>query len=209
MSRKRNPKPDAPTPKSDAELSAQEQSTESVAAEVPAEAGVAGQHHLDDDWNESESVPAEQAARALEEAEDRFLRLAAEYDNYRRRTTREKAESFDRGASALAERLLDVLDDFDRLAGHDPDPEDHLTVREALDLILAKFGKELQAGGLERIDPTGKKFDPNDHDAVAIATADDPSLDDLVKATFQVGYRFRGNLIRPAKVQVWSVDGTL
>ncbi|PKO60050.1 MAG: nucleotide exchange factor GrpE, partial [Betaproteobacteria bacterium HGW-Betaproteobacteria-17] len=53
------------------------------------------------------------------------------------------------------------------------------------------------------------RFDPVDQDAVAIATPDDPALDDMVKATFQVGYRFRGTAIRPAKVQVWSVDGSL
>ncbi|HPF63026.1 MAG: nucleotide exchange factor GrpE [Gemmatimonadetes bacterium] len=166
-------------------------------------------HHLDEDWADTESVPAAQAGRALEEAEDRFLRLAAEYDNYRRRTTREKAESFDRGASDFAMRLLDVLDDVDRLAASDPATTDYQAYRDAFELIVKKLGKELSTGGLERIDPTGTKFDPNDQDAVAIATPDDAALDDIVKATFQVGYRFRGTVIRPAKVQVWSIDGSL
>ncbi len=166
-------------------------------------------HHLDEDWEATDSVPAAQAGRAIEEAEDRFLRLAAEYDNYRRRTTREKTESFDRGASAFASRLPEVLDDLDRLMASDPETTDYAAYRAALDLIVKKFGKELEAGGLTRLDPTGTKFDPNEQDAVAIATPDDPALDDIVKSTFQFGYAFRGTVIRHAKVQVWSIDGSL
>lgn len=174
--------------------------------DLPAEAVP---HHLEDDWEEGESVPAGAAATAVAEAEERFLRLAAEYDNYRKRTTREKTEAFDRGAAALIGRLLDVFDDIDRLAASEPATTDYDAYRAAFELIMKKMAKELQGGGLERIDPTGTKFDPAEQDAVAIATPDDAALDDIVKATFQVGYRFRGTPIRPAKVQVWSVDGSL
>lgn len=166
-------------------------------------------HHLEDDWEQTESVPAEAAASAVAEAEERFLRLAAEYDNYRKRTTREKGEAFDRGAAAVIARLMEVFDDIDRLAASDATTTDYAAFRSAFDLISRKMAKELEASGLERIDPTGARFDPVDQDAVAIATPDDPALDDIVKATFQVGYRFRGTAIRPAKVQVWSVDGSL
>lgn len=174
--------------------------------DLPAEPVV---HHLEDDWEETESVPAAAAASAVADAEERFLRLAAEFDNYRKRTTREKTEAFDRGAGALVARLLDVFDDMDRLAASDTATTDYAAYRTALELVMKKMAKELEGGGLERIDPTGTKFDPVEQDAVAIATPDDTALDDLVKATFQVGYRFRGNVIRPAKVQVWSVDGSL
>lgn len=166
-------------------------------------------HHLEDDWEATESVPAAAAASAVADAEERFLRLAAEYDNYRKRTMKEKAEAFDRGAAALVGRLLDVLDDIDRLGASDPATTDYDAYRAAFDLIVRKLRKELEGGGLERIDPTGTKFDPVEQDAVAIATPDDAALDDQVKATFQVGYRLRGTVIRPAKVQVWSVDGSL
>ncbi|HET9064708.1 MAG TPA: nucleotide exchange factor GrpE [Gemmatimonadales bacterium] len=166
-------------------------------------------HHLDEDWEPTDSVPAAQAGRALEEAEDRFLRLAAEYDNYRRRTIKEKAESFDRGASDFAGRLLDVLDDFDRLLTSDVETTDYSTYRSAAELIIKKLCKELEAGGLTRLDPTGARFDPDEQDAVAVVTPDDPALDDTVKATFQFGYAFRGTVIRHAKVQVWSIDGSL
>jgi molecular chaperone GrpE len=166
-------------------------------------------HHLEDDWEQTESVPAQAAASAVAEAEERFLRLAAEYDNYRKRTTREKGEAFDRGAAAVIARLMEVFDDIDRLAASDAATTDYTAFRSAFDLISRKMAKELEASGLERIDPTGARFDPVDQDAVASATPDAPALDDMVKATFQVGYRFRGTAIRPAKVQVWSVDGSL
>ncbi len=166
-------------------------------------------HHLEDDWEPTESVPAAAAASAVADAEERFLRLAAEYDNYRKRTTKEKTDAFDRGAAALIARLLDVLDDTDRLGASDPATTDYAAYRAAFDLVMKKMRKELEGAGLEGIDPTGQKFDPAEQDAVAIATPDDAALDDLVKATFQVGYRFRGTTIRPAKVQVWSVDGSL
>lgn len=174
---------------------------------IPAEEPVV--HHLDEDWAPEESIPAVEAGRALEEAEDRFLRLAAEYDNYRRRTIKEKAESFDRGASDFASQLLDVLDDFDRLLSSESATTDYPVYREAVELIVRKLGKELEAAGLTKLDPTGTKFDPNAQDAVAIAMPEDPALDDTVKATFQCGYLFRGTVIRPAKVQVWSLDGAL
>ena len=158
---------------------------------------------------EGGSAPAAEADLALAKAEDRFLRLAAEYDNYRKRTIKEKSEAFDRGAAALATELLDVLDDFDRLMGSDPETTTAAPLREAVTLIARKLAKELESAGLERLDPVGSKFDPEMQDAVALAQADDPVVDDTVKATFQVGYRFRGLLIRPAKVQVWSIDGSI
>ena len=166
-------------------------------------------HHLDEGWESTDSVPAAEAGRALEEAEDRFLRLAAEYDNYRKRTTREKAESFDRGASDLIGRLLDELDDVDRLLTADPELSDYATFRHGFELFTKKLGKELSNAGLEKLEPTGQPFDPNEHEAVSVLPTDDPKLDNHIAATFQAGYRFRGAVVRPARVQVWSVDGVL
>lgn len=172
---------------------------------LPAEPAV---HQEVGQWDAGESVPAQAAAEALQEAEDRFLRLAAEFDNYRKRTTREKAESLDRGGAAFASRLLDVLDDMDRLgASAATGPSDPF--REGFAMIARKLAKELEGGGLVAIDPVGERFNPEEHEAVALAIPDDPALDDTVSATFQKGYRFRGMVIRHAKVQVYSVDGAL
>ncbi len=154
--------------------------------------------------------PAEQAARRLEaqleEARERHLRLAAEYDNFRKRVARERAELSDRAQAALVGRLLDVLDDMDRLSGDGASASSE-QFRHAVELVDKKLWKELQAAGVERIDPVGAPFDPSLHEAVSVAPPPSPDQDHQVSATFQVGYRFKGTLIRPARVQVYSEQG--
>jgi|CXWL01.1.fsa_nt_gi molecular chaperone GrpE len=166
------------------------------------------QQTLPDEWTAEEAVPAIEAAKALAEVEDRFLRLAAEYENYRRRTAKEKAEAFDRGGSAMVQRLMDELDDIDRLASSDPETTNYEAYRAAFVLIQKKFEKELGAAGLEKIDPTGLPFDPTEHDAVAMTALVDGAEPQTVAATFQTGYRFKGSVIRPARVQVYGDQGS-
>ena len=161
----------------------------------------------------SGGVPAEPLQSAvgrlreqLSAATDQRLRLAAEFDNFRKRIARERVELSDRAQAALVGRILDVLDDLDRLAATAADAP-HETVAEAIDLVDRKLRKELELAGLERIDPVGTRFDPTDSEAVSVLPAPDPEKDDEVALTFQVGYRFKGALVRPARVQVYSTDG--
>ncbi len=158
------------------------------------------------EWSD-ESATVSEAAEAIALAEDRLLRLAAEYDNYRKRTNREKTEAFDRGASALVIRLLDVLDDMDRLSASDPATTSYESFRAAHAVVEKKLLKELESAGLERIDPVGAPFDPTQHEAVAAAAPESDDQDHTVKATFQAGYRYKGAVIRPARVQVYSSHG--
>ena len=158
-------------------------------------------------------LPVEPATEAihrleeqLEEARDRHLRLAAEYDNYRKRATRERSELHDRAQAALVGRLLDALDDMDRLSA-DGATASADQIRQAVELVDKKLRKELQTAGLERIEPTGAPFDPSVHEAVSTLPAPSPDKDHQVSATFQVGYRFKGTLVRPARVQVYSEQG--
>ena len=154
--------------------------------------------------------PSAEAIRRLEtqldEARERHLRLAAEYDNYRKRATRERTELGDRSQAALVVRLLEVLDDMDRLAA-DGSAATGDQLRQAVDLVDKKLRKELQAAGLERIDPVGQPFDPSLHEAVATIPPPSAAQDHQVSATFQAGYRFRGVLVRPARVQVYAEQG--
>jgi molecular chaperone GrpE len=142
----------------------------------------------------------------LAQAQDRHLRVAAEFDNFRKRVARERLELTDRAQAALVIRLLDILDDVDRIvAGAATTPPAALF--EATLLVDKKLRKELEAAGLERIDPVGQPFDPAWAEAVTVLPPDSPEKDHTVAATFQVGYRFKGSLVRPARVQVYSSGG--
>ena len=154
--------------------------------------------------------PAEAAvqrlAEQLREATDRNLRLAAEFDNFRKRTARERLELTDRAQAALVMKLLDILDDVDRIVASDPSTPAPALLEATL-LVDKKLRKELEAAGLERIDPVGQPFDPSIHEAVSALPPPSPDKDHIVSATFAVGYRFKGNLVRPARVQVFSSGG--
>ncbi len=145
----------------------------------------------------------------LDEAQDRHLRLAAEFDNFRKRVARERLELTDRAQAALVARLLDVVDDIDRLeatASASATPE---ALAEGMILVARKLRKELEAAGLTRIDPVDQAFNPGEHEAVAATPTTDPASDQRVAATFQVGYQFKGTLVRPARVQVYTAQGTV
>ena len=156
--------------------------------------------------------PDIEAIRRLErensDLRDRHLRLAAEFDNFRKRAARERVELSDRAQAALAVKLLDVLDDLDRvLAGGGVAAGTTDLVQQAVVLMDRKLRKELEAAGLERVDPVGQPFDPVLHEAVSVLAPPEPARDHTVSATFQSGYRFRGAMIRPARVQVYSSEG--
>ena len=154
--------------------------------------------------------PAPEAIRRLEsqleEWKDRQLRLAAEFDNYRKRVSRERAEDAARAQAAVVTRLLEVLDDMDRLSAEKAAAPVE-AIRQAIDLVDRKLRKELESAGLERIDPVGQPFDPSLHEAVSVVPPPRADLDHTVSATFQVGYRYKGALVRPARVQVYSSQG--
>jgi molecular chaperone GrpE len=155
--------------------------------------------------------PAPEAIRRLEDevaaARDQHLRLAAEFDNFRKRVARERVELSERAQAAFITRLLDVLDDLDRLVASDPASTSAESFRDAVGLVDKKLRKELEAAGVERIDPAGAPFDPSLHEAVSTVPTPDASRDHTVSATFQAGYRFKGQLVRPARVQVYSTQG--
>lgn len=156
---------------------------------------------------EPEASAIQRLERELDETRDRQLRLAAEFDNYRKRVTRERSELTERAQAGFIARLLDVLDDLDRLAEGDPATSAE-SLREAVGMIDRKFRKELEGAGIERIAPDGQPFDPAEHEAVAAVPAPSEAEEGLVAAVFQPGYRFKGQLLRPARVQVYSDHGS-
>ena len=143
----------------------------------------------------------------LSEQQDRYLRLAAEYDNYRKRTTRERGEQTTRAQADLVKQLIDGLDDLARFAHVDPASTDATTIVKGVELVEKKLLKSLTTAGLEMIDPINQSFDPTVHEAVATEPALSPEDDHVVSRVYQAGYRFNGQLLRPARVVVKQWNG--
>jgi len=145
--------------------------------------------------------------RQLAESLDRYLRLAAEYDNYRKRTSRERAESHARGQAELIRQLIDPLDDLGRFAHLDPATTDSATVVQGVDMVEKKIFKVLGNAGLTIINPLDQTFDPQLHEAVVTEPALSPEDDHVVARVYQQGYVFNGQLLRPARVVVKQWNG--
>src|SRR5258708_26120281 len=149
------------------------------------------------DWDE---VTAERD-RLLEEKNDlldRLLRLQAEFDNFRRRANREKAEVIEYANSESVGAIVPILDDFERALklGH-PDSE----YARGMELIYQRLSEALNKLGLEPINAKGQKFDPHIHHAVDRVETEDEE-EDTILDEYQRGYNFRGRLLRPAMVKV-------
>jgi molecular chaperone GrpE len=155
--------------------------------------------------------PPDQAIARLEaerdQLKDRYLRLAAEYENFKKRTTKERAETWVKAQAELVTRLADALDDLSRFAHVDPVTTDSQTLHEGVELVERKMWKELAALGVTRIDASGVPFDPNVHEAVTTQPALLPEQDHTVGQVLQAGYKFGDMLLRPARVIVLTWQG--
>lgn len=143
----------------------------------------------------------------LAEMRDRHLRLAAEFENYRKRTREELGQSGTRAQAALIGSLLDVLDDFDRLVGIDTEGVTAESVLEGVQLVERKLKRALADSGVETLEPHGEVFDPELMEAVMREPAESEDDDDTVSRVLQKGVLFKGHLVRPARVSVLKVDG--
>lgn len=166
---------------------------------------VAGEDAADEQQPGSSAQGA--AEQELAEQRDKYLRLAAEFDNFRKRTNRERVEAGSRGQAELLGKVLDVLDDLDRFGTVDPAETDATTVLDGVRMVNRKLAKELTAAGLERLNPVGEAFDPSLHEAMAAEPAASARDDGVVAKVYQSGYVFKGALLRPARVVVWQWNG--
>jgi molecular chaperone GrpE len=146
-------------------------------------------------------------ARELSELRDRHLRLAAEYDNYRRRVERERVESRTRAQAELVERLLDSLDDLQRVAHYTPESASAEALLEGARMVERKLLRALEAAGMEPVEAEGQPFNPEYHEALTTVAAETREEDNAVADVFQKGYRFKGTLLRPARVRVKKYEG--
>ncbi len=156
---------------------------------------------------EDQSVDLIEQLRAeIKDKDDRFMRLRAEFDNYRKRTAREKTELAATVEQAFLKDLLPLVDNLERAskaAESADETVDIETLRKGLEMIKTETATALGKHGLEAIETEGKMFDPNYHQAVG-RTADADKEDGMIAAEFQRGYMARGKVIRPSMVQVVS-----
>jgi molecular chaperone GrpE len=135
---------------------------------------------------------------------DRHLRLVAEFTNYRRRAESELSEAWGRGQADMLRSFVDGLDDLQRVGAWQAESTTVEALVEGVDLVERKFRQALESSGVELIDPVGEVFDPNVMEAMLGVPTEDPENDQKVQEVFQKGYRFKGHLVRPARVVVFK-----
>ena len=160
---------------------------EEKAAEQPAEAA-----------DPTEALKAELAA-----ANDRNLRLMAEFDNFRRRSAKEQLELIETANGKLLEKLSEVQDNFERAFATENKAKDLEAFEKGMQMIYNQFAKILTDAGLEQIDPTGAEFDPNCHEAL-MQQPSETVPEGHVVTVFQKGYKLKNKILKTAKVIVSS-----
>lgn len=156
----------------------------------------------DDADSEAISDELRKELEELDELRDRHLRLAAEFENYRKRTRQELLKTREMAQAELAGRLLDALDDLSRVGAIPAESTTVEALHEGVELVERKLRKELREAGLEPVEAEGRPFDPTLHEALTSTPTDDPDEDDVVSRVFVTGYRFGDRLVRPARVEV-------
>lgn len=150
----------------------------------------------------TQETETEQLKAQLEEQKDKYLRLMAEFDNFRRRTSKERLELIQTAGKDVIVSLLDVLDDCDRAEKQLQTTEDVKQIREGIQLVFNKLRAALQAKGLKAMESVQTDFDVEKHEAITEVPAPSPELKGKVVDEVQKGYYLNDKIIRFAKVVV-------
>ena len=149
-----------------------------------------------------EKDPLTLANEKIAELEDKYLRNVAEFDNYRKRVLKEKAELILNGGARVVEAVLPVLDDMERAITNGEKTDDPQVLREGMELIHAKFVKTLEGQGVKKIETENADFDTDVHEAVAMVPGMGDDKKGKVIDCIQAGYKINDKVIRHAKVAV-------
>lgn len=175
---------------------------EAQSADAPADAEQPAEEATEQSAEPTES--AEEILKAeLAAANDRNLRLMAEFDNYRRRTAKEQLELIETANGKLLEKLSEVQDNFERAFASENKAQDLEAFEKGMQMIYNQFAKILTDAGLEQIDPTGAEFDPNMHEAL-MQQPSETVPEGHVVTVFQKGYKLKNKILKTAKVIVSS-----
>ena len=177
---------EAPVEETDKETESEEVETEEAADEEEAE----------------EKDPLEKAQDEIAELKDKWLRSVAEFENYRKRTLKERAELILNGGEKFITAILPILDDMERAIENGKKTDDPDVLREGIELIYQKFMKTLEAQGVRKIDAQDADFDTDVHEAVAMVPGMGDDKKGKVIDCLQQGYKLNEKVIRHAKVAV-------
>ena len=151
--------------------------------------------------NEAKDAKKDPKDAQIEELQDRLKRQMAEFDNFRKRTEKEKTAMYEIGAKDIIEKILPVLDNFERGLAAVPEDEKGSSFAEGIEKIYKQFVKTLEDAGVESIEAVGKQFDPNLHNAV-MHVEDEKYGENEIAMELQKGYKYRGSVVRHSMVQV-------
>ena len=155
-----------------------------------------------DGTEEKETDPLEAALNEIAQLKDKYLRSVAEFDNYRKRTLKEKAELILNGSEKAVQAILPIIDDMERALVNSEKTEDAEVLKEGMKLIYQKTNKIMEGLGVKKIDTTDADFDTNFHEAVAMVPGMGDEKKGKVLDCVQTGYTLNDKVIRHAKVAV-------
>ncbi len=178
----------------------QEATAENAEMNINADENTAGTEHLNEPV--ADENPLEKLEAALAEQKDKYLRLMAEFDNFRRRSSKERLEYMQTAGKEVIVSMLDVLDDCERAEKQIEKATDIAAVKEGVHLVFAKLKSTLQSKGLKPLESINTEFDVEKHEAITEIPAPTPELQGKVIDEVQKGYYLNDKLIRFAKVVV-------
>ena len=173
---------------------------EALARELNTDENIPGIENLQEEIEEDDET--DKLRQELAEAKDKYLRLAAEFENFRRRTAKERIALVQTAGKDVIQSLLEILDDSDRAMKQLETSEDLATIKEGISLVFNKLHSALQQKGLKVMDSKGQDFDPDMHEAITEIPAPTPDMAGKIIDVIQPGYYLNDKLIRYAKVVV-------
>lgn len=152
--------------------------------------------------NQEPSDALEQAQKEAADNYDRFVRLSAELENFKKRSAKDRSDTIKYANERLIRDILPIMDSMERALDHVSNSDDLDAFVEGLKLIQGKLSLTLEKNGVEKIEAAGQDFDPNFHEAMLQVDTDECDADNKIAEVFETGYLLNGRLLRPAKVSI-------
>lgn len=186
----------------DIEIKDEETQNEAPVDETAKEAEEKEEENSEETSEEEEKDPLEKAQEEIADLKDKWLRSVAEFENYRKRTLKERAELILNGGEKVITAILPIIDDMERAIENGTKTDDPEVLREGMSLIHQKFMKTLEAQGVSKIETENADFDTDVHEAVAMVPGMGDDKKGKVIDCLQQGYKLNDKVIRHAKVAV-------